>query len=141
MSVQNCNITLLSYRSFSSIENSGVLRYNVTGQGTQIFNLNLEPKNREWSVVFDGEFFPEGRGWRLAKDETITVTRTASNITIFYLDYPEPVGKNDISFCQQHSIAITTGFVVASVVTAAVLIKIRNQKSDKLRITNELGNL
>lgn len=133
VSVQNCNITIRSYGRFTAVESAGILRYNVTGQGNQTFIFNLEPKNREWSVVFDGEFLPEGRGWHLGDHETITVTRSAVNVTIFYMDFPGDADDN-LSFYQRHSIAISTGAVVAIVVVAAVFIRVKSQKTKKAEV-------
>jgi hypothetical protein len=129
VSVQNCNITIWSISRFSSLQNSGTLRYNLTGQGVQVFNFNLQPKEREWSVIFDGEFLSEGKGWHRTEDETIIVTRPASNITIFYMDYPSDVAKNsNIPFHQRHSAAISMGIIVAVVVIVATVIRLKNQK-------------
>ncbi len=130
ISVQDCNITIRSISRFSSLQSSGTIRYNMTGQGTQTFNFNLAPKEREWSVIFDGEFTPEGKGWHLANGETITVIRQAGNLTIFYMDFPADVVQNNNSpFYQQHSAAITTVAIVALVVATAAIIKIKNPKN------------
>ena len=130
ISIQDCNITIRSISRFSSQQNSGTIRYNMTGQGTQTFNFNLASKEREWSVIFDGEFTPEGKGWHLANDETITVTRQASNITIFHMDFPaDVIQNNNLPFYQQHSAAITTAAIVTIVVVAAAIIQIKNPKN------------
>jgi hypothetical protein len=130
LSVENCNITIRSISRFSSLQSSGTIRYNMTGQGTQTFNFNLVPKEREWSVIFDGEFTPEGKGWHLANGETIIVTRPASNITIFYMDFPaDVVQNNNLPFYQQHSATITTVAIVALVVIAAAILQIKNPKN------------
>lgn len=139
-SVQNCNITIRSYGLFRSVESAGILRYNSTGQGNQTFNFNLEPKEREWSVVFDGEYRPEGKGWYLEDHETITITRSAVNVTIFYMGIPGDENSN-LSFPQRHSVAISTGAIVAVLVVVAILIQIKSQKLIKRRLTHEHNNL
>jgi hypothetical protein len=133
VSVQNCNITIRSYGLFRSVDSAGILRYNVTGQGNQTFNFNLEPKEREWSVVFDGEYRPEGNGWNLEDHETITVTRAAVNVTIFYMGIPGDSNSN-LSFYERHSVAISTGAVVTVVVVSGVFIRVKGQKTDKAEI-------
>jgi hypothetical protein len=135
VSVQDCNITIRSISRFSSLQSSGTLRYNLTGQGTQTFNFNLTPKEREWSVIYDGEFTPEGRGWHLGNDETVMVTRQAINITVYYMDFPEDVVEsNSLPIYQSHSAIIFTGAVVVIAVIIAVTIQTKKQKNSNTEV-------
>ena len=132
VSVTDCDITILGFSRFSSLDQAGTCHYNVSGHGTQTFNFNLEPKPREWSVIFNGDFLPEGKGWHLGDDETITVTRQSINATIFYMNLPDDVsGNSGLPFYQQHSAAISTGVVLAIVVSIAIFIRFRNLKKIK----------
>jgi hypothetical protein len=135
VSVQDCNITIRSISRFSSLQSSGTLRYNLTGQGTQTFNFNLAPKEREWSVIYDGEFTPEGRGWHLGNDETVIVTRQAINITVYYMDFPEDiVESSNLPIYQSHSAIIFTGAVAVIAVIIAVTIQTKKQKNSNAEV-------
>ncbi len=140
-SVQDCNITIRSFSRFLSVQSAGILRYNATGPGTQIFNFGLSPKNREWSVIFDGEFLPRGKGWQIADDGTITITGATTDVIIFYLDYPQDIDNSSLPFHLQHSVAIITGALVAGVAIAAVVISTRNRKTNRRKTIDELGKL
>ncbi len=132
ISAQDCNVTIRMYGRFSSVDSSGIFWYNVTGQGTQTVKFNLEPIDREWSVIFDGEFFPEGQDWHLADDETLTITPQSVNVTLFFMNYPSDVGKNSsLPFYQRHSAVIATGIIVAVIVAVATIVRIKNQKTSK----------
>lgn len=136
ISIRECNITVLSFRRFAAAQNAGIFSYNVSGEGTQSFNFNLEPKEREWSAVLDDAFLPEGQGWRVSDDETITVFKKATNVTLFYLDYPSDLIENrNLPFCQRHSIVISTVIILVITIIAAFIIQLRSKT--RLEIINE----
>ena len=131
ISAHNCNITIIMYSRFSSLESAGVLRYNVTGQGTQIVNFNLQPKEREWSVIFNGEFRTEGHNWQLDNEETLTITPQTVNVSIFYMDFPDELYDASIPFYLRHSASIATGAILSVIVIMAVILQFQNWKIKK----------
>jgi hypothetical protein len=140
-SAKDCNITIISYEVFASYENSGMLRYNITGSGIQAFNLGLSPtfglssKFRQLGVMFSTEFTngsdfrEEGDGWQISPDGTITVTNATTGVGIFYLDFPQEFTNSNLPFYQRHSVTIIAISLVVSIIIVALVLKLNSQKN------------
>jgi hypothetical protein len=129
VTAQSSNVTIISYQRFNTTVGSARLSYVVEGEGTQTFNIGLDPKKGEWSLVFNGEFVSEGDGWSASPEGTITVTGATSNVTIYYFGFPDSItGNENQPFYQQHSVAITVAVVLAITVTVALAIRKRSRK-------------
>jgi len=131
VSAQNSKITIRSYWRFNTTSGSVLLRYRVEGQGNQTFNIGLDPKKGEWSVVFDEVYMGEGDGWSTSPDGTLTITAATSNVTIWYYGFPDSIrddGSSNQPLYEQHSVAGATAVAVAITLTLAIAIRRRNQK-------------
>jgi hypothetical protein len=137
VSVQDCNITITSFRVSNTTFNSTSLRYLVKGQGKQVFKFNPIQRGGEWSVTFNRSFIGENEGWNLSPDGTLTVTKapSGSNISLTYFFFPDLLGGNgnnpNLPFYQKHSVIIATGVAVAitvGIAVAATFISKRNQR-------------
>jgi len=131
VSAQNSKITIRSYWRFNTTLGTALLRYRVEGQGKQTFNIGLDPKRGEWSVVFDEVYMGEGDGWSMSPDGTLTITGATSNVTVWYYGFPGSIigdGSSNQPFYEQHSVAGATAVAVAITLAFAIAIRIRNQK-------------
>jgi hypothetical protein len=136
-SAQNSNVTIFSYQSINATTfDIWLLRYVVEGHGTQILNLGVNPTqsgisaNAEWDVVFGARnFAEEGNGWYLSHDGTLTITgATAGNVTVMHYTFSNVFTVQNLSFYQQHSVAIASAVAVAVTVAIAVAIKVKTKK-------------
>ena len=111
------------------------LRYTVVGQGTQVFDLGLDPKGGDWNVIFNGIYKGENDGWSLSPDGTLTVTGATANVTISYYGFPGSFGGNGDGFnepiLKQHSVVIITTVAVATAVLLAAVIKAWKRESSR----------
>ena len=125
ITVQDSNVTILSYQRFNSTLWGSRLTYTVVGKGKQTFNFDLGSRG-EWSVTFNRVYANENDGWRLSPDQTITVTGATRNATLTYYVYPDDFGGNggnpNQSLYRQHSVSITVGIVLAIGVLVALVI-------------------
>jgi hypothetical protein len=129
VSTQNSNVTIVSYQKFNTTIVGSRLRYTVVGLGEQTFNLGLNAKGGDWSVILNGKYMSLNDGWSMLPDQTITVTGATANVTIVYYDFAASIRATGDDF-QQHSVAITTGAAVAITVVFAVLIKLKNPRDE-----------
>jgi hypothetical protein len=108
------------------------LRYAVSGNGKQSFNLGLASDGGDWSVIVNGEFIGKNRGWSLLPDGTLTVTNIVENVTLAYYGFPisyvESENGSTQSFLNEHSVAITTIVVGAITSVVAITIYTKNKK-------------
>jgi len=136
-SAQNCNVTIFSYQAINATTfDIMLLRYVVEGRGVQILNLGVNSTqsglsaNDEWDVVFGTRYFAEeGDGWYLSRDGTLTVTgATAGNVTVMHYTFPIMGNNENLSFYQQHSVAIAIAIGAAVTVAIAVAIKVKTRE-------------
>ena len=142
---KNCNITITSFSVFLASQNAGAMHYNVTGPGIQTFNFGLSPafglnpKIRDLMVFLDsdpltqnndsgGQSAPEGSGWTLSEDGTITVTGAAAEAFIFYSDHSSQLIDNDLPFYQSHPVLMASLVLVAGVVLVGVAVKVKSTR-------------
>jgi len=130
VNVENCNITIWSYRAFDfAFGQTFSMTYLIEGQGKQTVNLGLNSSKpthaSEWSVVVPGNIFlAEGEGWNLLPDDTVVVYGLTGNVSIAHFGFSTPSDSN-LPFYQQHSIAIITAAAVTVTVTVAAIIKVK----------------
>ncbi len=136
-SAQNSNVTITSCQEFSGSLTGVRLRYTVVGSGAQTFNLGIKGKSSEWDVTFNGAYISENNGWDIASDGTLTVTGVTgatTNVSIarytFSNDFGGSGDVSDQTFIQQHSVAITTGIVVAVAIVLVVVIKVKTKTNE-----------
>jgi hypothetical protein len=82
VSAQNCELNIIHYDTPEIFPPySGILEYNVSGVGSQSFNL--EYHYNEWmnyTVNIDGEEKTQNDGWTVSNDGWITVTGAKSTL-------------------------------------------------------------
>jgi hypothetical protein len=128
VSAQNSNVTILSYRKFNTTAVGVRLSYTVVGYGKQTFNLGLNAKEGDWSVILNGKYVSINDGWFMSPNQTITVTAATSSVTILYYNFSASIGSNgQSSIYQQHSIAIITAIAVVITIVSAVVIRIKTK--------------
>lgn len=93
VSARNCNLTIISYDRYnSSFAGSPAintrLRYNVSGIGSQAFNLHLDPEEGDYSVIADGVFLGLFDGWSISPDSTLIIAGEHSDVRIAYYGHP-----------------------------------------------------
>ncbi len=125
ISATDCDLTVYPYISAPYSYGVAVLRwvilpYTVSGQGTQVINLGFDPDNSQLDVILDGNFAARNQGWIKADDGTLTIIGSYSNVTLWYIEHPEP--SEDDSFLSEHYVVIgSTGFLAVIVVLAVAV--------------------
>ena len=112
-----------------------LLTYGVEGHAVQILNLGVNSTqsgisaSAEWNIIFGNrDLTEEGDGWYLSHDGTLTVTgATAGNVTVLYYTFPEVGNTQNLSFYQQHSVAIAIVVAAAVTVAIAVVVKVKTK--------------
>ena len=134
ISVEKSNMTVWSYQSYLFFGRSTFLRYNVQGIGNQTINLGLnstQPTNAiEWTVTVPSVtvpktvFLTEGDHWNLLPDNSVVVSGLTGNVSVSHFSFNTPNTSN-LPFYQQHSVVITTVFLVAVIVAVALVIRFK----------------
>jgi hypothetical protein len=135
VSTENCNITISSFAGIITTQNSGAIHYNVTGAGTQTFNFGLNPafaqspKSHLITVRFNQsqypDYHPEGDGWTLSADGTITVSQAVNDTYIFYRDFSSQLPNEQLPFYQNHLVLVVALASVAVIVLVGALIRLK----------------
>jgi len=134
VSAQNCNVTILYYRTSNTTFVTTSLRYTVEGQGKQIFNFEVAQKGGLWSVNFNGTVKGENDGWNVSPNQTITVTGAPSNsnVSLTYFLFSNSLGGNgsdsSLPFYQQHSVIILAAIALAITAGLATAVSIATRK-------------
>jgi hypothetical protein len=137
ISTQNSNVTI-----FSFIINNGTtfqserLRFKVEGRGEQILNFGLFPgegrsvSSAEWTIVFGNHtVVSEGDGWNLLHDGTVVVTGASENVSVIHYNFSNSFANNsNLSFYQQHSVAIIIAILVSVIIIIAFVTKVKNKE-------------
>jgi hypothetical protein len=137
VSVQNCNVTITSCRTYNGTVPITSLQYTVEGQGVQSFKLSPLQRGGEWSVTFNRSFIGENEGWTLSSNGTLAVTNapSGSNVTLTYFFFPDLLGGNgdnsSVSFFAKHSVVIATGAAVVATLSVTVVITFVSKKSKR----------
>jgi hypothetical protein len=130
ISATDCDLTIYPYVSAPyrygvALLKWIILRYSISGQGTQVINLGFDPNKGQLDVILDNEFAARNQGWTKTDDGTITITRTYSRVTLWYIEHPEQ--PKDVNFLDEHYLVIgSTGFL-AVIVLLTVAIKHRKK--------------
>ena len=130
-SAQSSSIIITSYRATNTTQ---MLRYIAEGQGRQTFNMGIPAEDRrwglhpEWSVIINNEWLGEGDRWSITPDGNVTVTGAVGNVSIVHYGF---LGldddSSDLTFYEQHSVAIITILSVAATAIVATLMMTRNK--------------
>lgn len=137
VSAQDSNVTITSYQktnsTFAGSPASTVrLRYVAVGQGSQTFNLHLNPEEGDYSVIADGVWIGLYDGWSISSDSTITITGERHSVSIAFYGDPE-TSQNFLSqpFYIQHSVIILTSIILAITVGMTVVFRIIIKKQQR----------
>jgi hypothetical protein len=132
VSAQDSNITITLFQKFNTTIGGARLRYVVSGQGKQIFNIGLLPKDGDWSVTFNGVYIAKNDGWEISSDGKVTVTGATSLTNITITCYSSPPSLRDSlkqPFIQQHSVAIATAIALTTTIILVIFIRISVKKA------------
>ena len=137
VSAKNSIVIITSYLNYNSTfagerARGARLRYNVIGQGTQVFDLGLDTEGGDWGVNLNGVWIGKNQGWSLSPNGTLTVAGATGNVTLSYYGFPGFFGDDadgfDQPFLNQHSLVIITTFVVVTIVLLAVAVRARRKE-------------
>jgi hypothetical protein len=134
ISATDCDLTIFPFLSTPYSYGIATLKwiilpYSLSGEGTQVFNLGLEPDNSQLDVILDGEYAGRNHGWTRSDDGTLTITGATSNVTLWYIRYPEKAeGSQD--FLSEHYVLIGSAIFFAFIVIVAVSFKYRNRETN-----------
>lgn len=112
-----------------------ILRYTVSGEGSQTINLGFDPNNGQLDVIIDGEFIGRNQGWTRSIDGTLTIRNAVESVTVWYIGYPETVGN--VTFFDQHYVLIGSVFFVSFIVLLSFFINKRKNKENFRSKTNQ----
>jgi hypothetical protein len=135
ISARNCNVTVWVYLNVDFTYPVALVSYYSDGAGSQTVNLGLNntqsTHSSEWSVVTDNNvFLAEGDVWKLLTDNTIVISpQHPGNVTVMHFDFNDPGFQQTLPWWMQHSILLFAGVVLAVTIAAAVLIRVRKNKS------------
>ena len=132
VSAENCNVTIISCRTYNFSGTLAQVRYNVTGFGKQSFNVGIAQNGAQWIVYLNGKLMGENNGYFVLSDSTITVTAATLNATLSYFNLNAFGGPPDTSkqpFYVQHSVSIWTAVVFLVGLASFILIKKTVRKS------------
>ena len=133
VSATDCNVPIGPYRIFNYTSRDMnvkwlIIRYTVLGQGTQVFNIGVDPIWDQVDVILNEEYTARNHGWTLTPDGTLTVTGATANVTLWFYWYPNAYSEN-VDLVDSHYVLISsTGSAVAVVVLAAVITRKRKQE-------------
>ena len=120
------NVTINTIQAFTEDIIGALLSYTVVGVGEQTFNFGVDAVGGDWSVTLDDVFVAENSGWRILSDNTLSITGTASNVTLLYFVFPNFFGGTvdslDESFFEQHSVSILMTVLVVIVIVITIVI-------------------
>jgi hypothetical protein len=131
ISVKDANITINSLRTSNFTGRSTFIRYTATGEGTQTVDLDTDSTRRshwsEWSIIVprSGNYWPpEGQNWKLQPDNTVIVWGLTGNVSVSHYVFLGAYSDSSLPFYLQHSLAIVTAAVLATIVAATLVIQI-----------------
>jgi hypothetical protein len=138
VSTENSNITISSFAGIITTQNSGAIHYNVTSAGTQTFNFGLNPafaenpKSHLLTVRFNQsqypDYHPEGDGWGLSTDGTITVSHAVNDAYIFYRDFSSQLPDETLPFYQNHAVLVLALVSVGAIVLVGAVVKLKTSR-------------
>ncbi len=136
ISAYNSDVLIYAYSAsspYSQFSRFAIIIFSIERSGTQEFNFclnNSEPTHpSEWGVVLpDGTFLAEGKNWQLLTDDTILISELTGNVTLVHYGF-DASGKKDLSFYEEHSVALVTLAVVAITIIISSIINYKVQRS------------
>jgi len=103
-----------------------ILRYSISGHGTQAINLGLPLDNGQLDVILDDNYAPKNQDWTKAEDGTVTITGSHSNVTLWYFKNPEPSETDTV--VTEHNILLGSAGFLAVIVCLAFIINQRKRE-------------
>jgi hypothetical protein len=84
----------------------------------------------EWTIVFGNHtVVSEGDGWNLLHDGTVVVTGASENVSVIHYNFSNSFANNsNLSFYQQHSVAIIIAILVSVIIIIAFVTKVKNKE-------------
>jgi len=149
ISSENSMVTVMSCQIYNSTfagepVKGARLRCSVVGEGTQVFDLGLDPKGGDWNVVHNGVYIGKNNGWSLSPDGTLELNGLTGNVSLSYYGFPSSYVAEadyfDETFLNRHSVVIITTFAVVIIVLLAVAVRPR-RKQLKLHEIKQVNNL
>ena len=130
ITAKDSNLTIYSLRT-GDFNRSSFLRYTAQGEGTQTVNLypgsTRQTHWSEWSVTVPRSgtiWLSEGENWKLQPDNSVIVWGLTGNISVVRYNFSPSYRDSNLPLHLQHSIAIITAAVLATVVATTVIIQI-----------------
>ena len=106
-----------------------IIRYTISGQGTQTINLGVNTNNGQLDVILDGEFIGRNQGWTKSKDGTLTITGAKENVRLWYIGYPDYLEESN-DFLNQHSLLIGSISFFSIIIILAAFIGYRKKEEN-----------
>jgi hypothetical protein len=132
ISATNCNLTIYPYRIAPYTYGKEtlkwiIMRYSISGQGTQTINLGVNTNNGQLDVILDGEFIGRNQGWTKSKDGTLTITEAKEEVRLWYIDYPDYLEESN-DFLGKHSLLIGSASFLSIILILAGFIIFRKEE-------------
>jgi hypothetical protein len=133
VSATDCDLTFHPYRINSYSYGKAILKwkiipYTVSNRGKQIIDLGVDTNGGHLDVILDGEFVGRNQGWTISNDGTVTITGATSNVTLWYIGFPEYLETED--FLSGHSVLIGSTSFFALTLVLAVFVAYRSKGGD-----------
>jgi len=148
ISSKNSIVTIMScqiYNSSFAGEPAEVarLRCSVVGEGTQVFDLGLDPKGGDWNVIHNGVYIGKNNGWSLSPDGVLELEGLTGNVSLYYYGFPSSfVGEADDfdqSFLNRHSVVIIASLVLVVIVVLAVALRPKRKKLKPIELDERVN--
>ena len=136
VSATNCDVTINLYiiynRTFDGEPvKRATLRYTVTGFGTQVFDLGLDPTKGQLDARLDNEWVGKNNGWTHSSNGIFTITGATENATLLYYGFPQSIADNK-NFFTNHSVVLTSTFSAGITILLAIFVNKKVKKIGKL---------
>jgi len=134
VSAENSDIIIFSHLSYDYLRKISVLTYFAQEQGPQTLNIGIEGGkeqggiNIEWNVIVNDTFVAQGDKWNITPEGTLTIMGFAGNVTVLYFSLGEDTSGGNLSFIEQHSIAMLTAVAVAATIVVAIVVQVKSKK-------------
>ena len=122
----DCNVSVLMCRRYNSNTTLASIRYVVSGNGKQYFDVGPLIETSQWYVTFNGKYVAENQGYSVSSESTITVKGSSANVSMTCFNFSGINSANaNRAFYEQHSVGIITLIVFS--VGVVLLISIRKR--------------
>lgn len=133
VSAKDCELIINSYFLYNRTYDGETFRrarltYSTIGDGSQLFNLGLDPKMGNLDVRLNGEWVGRNHGWTLSSDGTLNISGANSSVIISYYGFPDSFRDNS-DFFRKHSIVVVSSLFVGITVFFAFFLKKRKDET------------